>query len=205
MQFLNSDKVKVFPCGGRNSTYDPQARLTTEYNLVSIINRLVDKKSFIVTTNSVKVDVGNTNNPQPLSINIGGYLFNIDSSKSILNLFSEDLNKSENKYIVANIKIDSYKNGDVNYQQLKAIEDTQTTSDGKTTYESSLDINETFKGLSFNIYETLTISNDEKTLILFEKRSDGWYQYEDSKLKFETDTYGNTRSVKIDDGFIRES
>jgi hypothetical protein len=41
-KFINSENIEVFPCGGRDSQYDATAKLTTEYNLVSIINRLVD-------------------------------------------------------------------------------------------------------------------------------------------------------------------
>ena len=30
--YFLSDKIKVFPCAYRNSTYDATARLNTEYN-----------------------------------------------------------------------------------------------------------------------------------------------------------------------------
>ena len=42
LNFVKSENIRIFPCGGRNATLDAAARLTTEYNLVSIINRLVD-------------------------------------------------------------------------------------------------------------------------------------------------------------------
>ena len=74
--FVKSENIRVFPCGGRNVTKDANARLTTEYNLVSIINRLVDQGSFVITP-TYSYSANNTNE---FVFNIGGYLFTLNAS-----------------------------------------------------------------------------------------------------------------------------
>lgn len=74
MEFIKSENIRVFPCGGRNVNKDATARLTTEYNLVSIINRLVDQGSFVVTP-SISISAPTTD----FTFNIGGYLFTLDA------------------------------------------------------------------------------------------------------------------------------
>jgi hypothetical protein len=107
MGYILSDKISVFPCGGRNATYDQFARLTTEYNLVSIINRLVDKKSFIVTSHNAfsgKEDAPSSS----YMFNIGGYLFNVEGGiKFIINSLGEpSFEENVNGYLCATIKVD---------------------------------------------------------------------------------------------------
>lgn len=106
--YIESSKIKVFPCGGRNKNFDPFARLTTEQNLVSIINKLVDKKSFIVTTHGK--DTSLNDSTEPYIINIGGYLFTIDSgAKDIIATSGKDGKSSDSyPYIVAEIEIRNY-------------------------------------------------------------------------------------------------
>ena len=71
--YIKSGDIKVFPCANRGGIYSRSARLTTEYNLTSIINKLVDSNFFVVTglkDTEVKAD-------ESLSyiFNIRGYLF----------------------------------------------------------------------------------------------------------------------------------
>lgn len=47
--FLNSANIKIFPTPNRGTNYQPQARLVTEFNLTNIVNRLVDKESFVIS------------------------------------------------------------------------------------------------------------------------------------------------------------
>lgn len=46
--YLNSKAVGVFPTTGRPQK-DPLGRLTTEYNLTSLINTLLDVDGFVIT------------------------------------------------------------------------------------------------------------------------------------------------------------
>ena len=48
--YLNSEAVGVFPTTGRPQK-DPLGRLTTEYNLTSLINTLLDVDGFVITNN----------------------------------------------------------------------------------------------------------------------------------------------------------
>ena len=75
LNFVKSENIRIFPCGGRNATLDAAARLTTEYNLVSIINRLVDQGSFVITPSYSYV----ANNTNEFTFNIGGYLFTLNA------------------------------------------------------------------------------------------------------------------------------
>ena len=79
-----SDNIRVYPCSNRNPESDYMARLTTEYNLVSIINRLVDMKSFCVSTFQGCYLGDDTTKSLISSIdefmfNINGYLFNLNN------------------------------------------------------------------------------------------------------------------------------
>ena len=79
-----SNNIRVYPCSNRNPESDYTARLTTEYNLVSIINRLVDMKSFCVSTfqgcylgdDTTKSLISSINE---FMFNINGYLFNLNN------------------------------------------------------------------------------------------------------------------------------
>ena len=79
-----SDNIRVYPCSNRNPESDYMARLTTEYNLVSIINRIVDMKSFCVSTfqgcylgdDTTKSLISSINE---FMFNINGYLFNLNN------------------------------------------------------------------------------------------------------------------------------
>ena len=84
-KFINSLDVKVFPSTLR-STYDPSARLTTEYNLCSLINRLVNQESFIISSNI---------NDKVFYFNIHGYIVSVNSSdvsKSAFDVIKEKTN-----------------------------------------------------------------------------------------------------------------
>ena len=108
--FIGSNNINVFPCGSRNKNFDPFARLSTEYNLISIINRLVDKDSFIVTTHPKNMDL--SNDKEPYIINIKGYLFTISIGvQGIINNLSRDDNGN---YIIAEIVTSHYYGNDGN-------------------------------------------------------------------------------------------
>ena len=122
--YLNSDRIKVFPCGGRNSTYDPLARLTSEQNLISIINKLIDKDGFIISSHTVDWDMRTQSNEY--LFNLKGYLFAISRGASSIIDSAIPIGSSEsqteadnkltlewgknNKYLNAYIKIASYSN-----------------------------------------------------------------------------------------------
>ena len=103
MGFIKSANIQVFPCGRRANNMNATARLTTEYNLVSIINRLVDKESFIVTDVDFSSNIA-IDDTTLFSFNIGGYLF----TASIKDVFTAAGTGSN--FILARIKSESTSN-----------------------------------------------------------------------------------------------
>ena len=115
--YLDSNKIKVFPCGGRNINYDPLARLTTEQNLVSIINRLVDMDSFIVTTHASNQEMDDS--IEEYIFNINGYLFTVPNGVGAKTIIETTLNAFTNNgntkltegtpyYLLAHIRKETY-------------------------------------------------------------------------------------------------
>ena len=159
---INSGNIKVFPCGGRDSKFDPLAKLPTEYNLVSIINRLVDQCSFVVS------DVNPNNTTGNFLFNIGGYLFELNSN-GLKELVSAG---TINEYVVATIKTSGTSSGSSSavYVQLTVnTEDTVSvaTSSGTGQYAGQLDAgNGKFTGILFTLANKEETA-DEQTLTLF--------------------------------------
>ena len=73
---ISSSDIKVFPTSRRNDLYDRNARLNSEQNLISIINRLTGIKSFMISGLDVSTS-GNTITIQQGECNINGYYFRI--------------------------------------------------------------------------------------------------------------------------------
>lgn len=80
--YIQSNNIKVFPTSKRDDAQDRNARLTSEQNLISIVNRLADKRSFIIG-DGLKVS-GETITPG--ACNINGYWFNILNAVNISSL-----------------------------------------------------------------------------------------------------------------------
>ncbi len=78
--YLNSEAVGVFPTTGRPQK-DPLGRLTTEYNLTSLINTLLDVDGFVITHN---IDGFNNDSEEAFQFNIKGYIFTIHKLKNLL-------------------------------------------------------------------------------------------------------------------------
>ena len=72
-QYFYSNKIKVFPCAYRNSTYDATARLNTEYNFIHLPHT-VDKASYIIKFN----DKSKSEPEAKLICVIQGYYFEIE-------------------------------------------------------------------------------------------------------------------------------
>ena len=201
--FLNSEAVGVFPTTGRPQK-DPLGRLTTEYNLTSLINTLLDVDGFVITHQALdenkkiipfKADGNNINTDIPFQFNIKGYIFTIHNLKDFLNDSNiSSLNPdSENPvipiYASIELKLDAgsatTSTGDENLNRIQSI---VGIDDDKGKY----------KGLRFdNVADKGRIY-----LKILEKRLDGWYIPEESKIKLKTSKAGDNKSVSIDDGVI---
>ena len=194
MAYINSNNIEVFPCGGRFEKFDPLARFTTEYNLVSLINRLVDKNSFIVT--NIEDHVNMADSQELFQFNIGGYLFTVKTGfKGILKSLE---GTGTGKYIIAKINVQNY----ANYMQLAPYSSVSSNieSYNPNILDESENDNSQFFGVYFE-YSASWVENSNTSLTLFENKNNGWYCYQDSKVKFET-TKDGRNSIRIDDGEI---
>ena len=93
MAHTSSTNIQIFPTAKR-SKYDPVGRLTTEYNLTSFLNKLLDVDGFVITSCNSGANLiestGDSNNslnnstPIPFDFNIHGYLIHIENIKDII-------------------------------------------------------------------------------------------------------------------------
>lgn len=81
MANLDSNKVKIFPTPNRGVGYQPQARLVTEFNLTNIVNRLVNKDSFVISYDNTPNGIENK-----ITFNIHGYWIEADLKDSGLSI-----------------------------------------------------------------------------------------------------------------------
>lgn len=189
---LNSEAVGVFPTTGRPQK-DPLGRLTTEYNLTSLINTLLDVDGFVITNN---IDGFDNNSEGAFQFNIKGYIFTIHNIggflKSLNNSIDTSISNATNLFASIKLKIDAGSSatstGDENLQRIQSIVGIDDAVEGK--------------------YTGLTISDAKidgsYSLHILEKRQDGdtykWHVPEESKIKLKTS--GDNRSISIDDGVI---
>ena len=78
MAYISSSDIKMYPTARRDDDFDRNARLNTEQNLVSIINRLTNIDSFVIQGLSIE-----NGSLTAGSCNIHGYVFNILNDLSI--------------------------------------------------------------------------------------------------------------------------
>lgn len=207
--YLDSNKIKVFPCGGRAIKYDPLARLTTEQNLISIINRLVDMNSFIVTTHASNQEMNNS--IEEYIFNIDGYLFTVPNGVGAKNIIETALSaftsNSSNKltegtsyYLLTHIRKETYQGSNNDGVLMTYTQLSPTTETTPGDYENGiLDANEKFNGLEFIITPKSTASNysnttTDKYLILFECKCIMEQNNKDGKYYLDT-TDGNYKPI----------
>ena len=82
-EIVESNKIKVFPTTKRSDEADRNARLMSEQNLISIVNRLTGLKSFIIHMPSISSGTNSITIPTDSEFNIGGYYFKFIDNKTI--------------------------------------------------------------------------------------------------------------------------
>lgn len=188
MSQRTSSSISVFPCANRgkfeNTNFNLQSRLTSEYNLTSIINQLVDKNSFVISPSDTSKPVDTSS---PISFNINGYYFKIDSIENAIGEFSS----SDNLY--ASIKLRT--TNVPGFGNMIELSDTdngaQVAGDNGETLDEAV-----FTGL--DISASLLSGSNVYSLHILKKVGGSWYVPPESTIKFITDS--TRRSVKIDDG-----
>lgn len=222
--FLLSGNVSVFPCSNRNPAKDSNSRLMTEFNIASIINRFVDRDSFVVSCN---IPANLTGDITEIILNIHGYYFRIGKlsiGDDLKDVVQTEINKEtgEGSYVYtlyAKIKLAS-QGGYTELAPLKTeVSKSAGTNSGTQQTVGDLDVEESvdgkqqvdFYGLSLEcakvapsagvgeyILSVLTIGVNVK--------ADKTFTYEsievpqDSYIKFVTDD--SRKSISIDDGII---
>lgn len=153
---LESSKISIFPTPNRGT--DPQARLITEFNLVNIVNRLVDKESFVISYDNTPAGIENN-----IIFNIYGYWIKANLKNNSL------LTNASNSSLYARIQVKKLSNSDF------------TELQGE-------DKNNTYSGVEFLAGNPGTDSDGWHSLKLLEKVSGTWQVPEDSKVRFTTGT-----------------
>jgi hypothetical protein len=179
--YLNSDDVTIFPSTRRATTY-VKSKLMSEASVVNIINKLVDKDSFVITGDH-DVDSTSPYADNTFEFNVHGYYFSISKASLLF-----DLATGKNK-IYANIIVDE----SLDFPELVGIDTTEeTTPTEETVYY--------YSGLHITLDNTLKSSKNGTvySLQLFEryqgspadwdvpkyKEEKGWIVPASSRIKF---------------------
>lgn len=184
MAFLDSNKITMFPSAGRNPSVDPTSRLTTEYNLVNIVNRLLttDKNGFVITQT---YSAGN-----PLEFCVKGYYFKVDRGDSITGIDDGIFNNSTKIYAYVNITSPT---GSDEFSELSDI----SNQNSAETYP--LDTNDGFVGVAFT--DTLPALSDYLLILSRATTSGAWSIPKESQVRYRIKSpMSTTVTLSIDDG-----
>lgn len=143
--FINSNAIKIFPSSRRDDSIDRQARMTTEYNISNIVNRLTSRDSFVIS--GLEISEGKITSG---SCNIHGYFIEIKEGVSLDESIVSP--KSENDKLCLAIKLESViSDATEKFYELVEI-NSQSSSQG------TLDLNDEFLGLQVT---KMSSSNNE--------------------------------------------
>lgn len=183
---LRSDGVKVFPSAFRNDNFDRHARLNSEYNITSLVNRLTGRDAFIIgdgliyNSDSNKLTAG--------QLNMLGYYFNITREIELNEIMpsTTSANPPSNGDIVAfTISIKGFKaNNDDSFDQLDGF-DSSTSDDSVYSGLSVEYIATSGTHPILHPYTTIEDGNKIVTLpILLYNTSTGWSSINESRLSY---------------------
>lgn len=163
---VNSNYINVFPSAARNwGRTDPFSRLMSESSLVSIINKLVDTQSFVITN---VYDGG-----KPFEFNVFGYYFKVRRASDI----TDSSTFSSSNEIYAVIQISSVSGASLTFEELNGVDVASNPSDPVNT--------SVYMGVSFVDDVTGVDSDPSKHyLLILQKSSGNWIIPEESKVKF---------------------
>jgi hypothetical protein len=160
---LKSYQISVFPASSRSDTYDRNARLTTEQNLVSIINRLTGEKSFIISGLNVEYD-GSKAILRSGSANIAGYLFSINTDIDISGLPVAGTNNT--LYFKISIKryaINMFGDANVGSDIKSYVNELYSADETDAVLDTSENVTDAiFKGLELDSGDGTTLNDNEE-------------------------------------------
>lgn len=192
--FLYNNKIRIFPSSNRDVKTDRYGdNFVTEYNLSSLINKLIDTgaQGFVISTSTKKLAT-DTTHTAPAEFNIAGYFIHVDEWETIIDAANEgdkgnNLNTSQtfvnflkvtegnNTYIAARIIIDKPEGASEAYWRLSGQDNTDSST--STFPEDSTNM--------LTLKLLLNVGNE---------KNPNWIINPDAKLKFS--------NISIDDGRV---
>lgn len=192
--FLYNNKIRIFPSSNRDVKTDQYGdNFVTEYNLSSLINKLIDTgaQGFVISTSTKKLAT-DTTHTAPAEFNIAGYFIHVDEWETIIDAANEgdkgnNLNTSQtfvnflkvtegnNTYIAARIIIDKPEGASEAYWRLSGQDNTDSST--STFPEDSTNM--------LTLKLLLNVGNE---------KNPNWIINPDAKLKFS--------NISIDDGRV---
>ena len=219
---IKSNDIRVFPTTLRETT-DPSAKFTTEYNLTSLLNKLLDRKAFVITPDSairVTRGIDNKYHIDTLEFNIEGYFFVVNN----LDL-SSIIGSSTTGYINASIKVarQDYTEGTQfkNWWQLQGADEASIDNPNQLMYNginfksaasaTFKTMDEYISGPDIGIVESYDGATAEDgdvatytfTILQYDTQNPEGSKFwipADSRIKFQTNKDGTQHSLAIDDG-----
>ena len=200
-------QVQIYPSANRLMERDYKARLTDEFNVTNLANRVLDTNAFVITHNRYNdngFNLGITNGVFEFSIK--GYYFRVNDSDKILQLFP---NLPNGGVIYANMYLGEIErnipNSNMTYtsQTLLGIEEGENSTYNPTYLDEVGDVDTHFLGIGFST-ELIEATNVYSLAIIMREDVGGNHYYripQDSKIKMQSTPYTDM-SVKISDGIL---
>lgn len=187
---LYHSEIRIFPSSNRDVNTDRYGdNFVTEYNLSSLINKLIDTSAqgFVISTSTKKLAT-DTTHTAPAEFNIAGYFIHVDEWETIINpdkrknlnnsqtfVNFKDVVEGNSTYIAARVNIDKPEGASEAYWRLSGQDNTDSST---STFTEDLTNMLTLKLL-------LNVGNEENP---------NWIINPDAKLKFS--------NISIDDGRV---
>lgn len=188
--FLYNNKIRIFPSSNRDVKTDRYGdNFVTEYNLSSLINKLIDTgaQGFVISTSTKKLAT-DTTHTAPAEFNIAGYFIHVDEWETIINpdkrnnlnnsqtfVNFKDIVEGNSTYIAARVNIDKPEGASEAYWRLSGQDNTDSST--------STFIEDPTNMLTLKLL--LNVGNEENP---------NWIINPDAKLKFS--------NINIDDGRV---
>lgn len=188
--FLYNNKIRIFPSSNRDVKTDRYGdNFVTEYNLSSLINKLIDTgaQGFVISTSTKKLAT-DTTHTAPAEFNIAGYFIHVDEWETIINpdkrnnlnnsqtfVNFKDIVEGNSTYIAARVNINKLEGASEAYWKLKGQDNTDNST--------STFIEDPTNMLTLKLL--LNVGNEENP---------NWIINPDAKLKFS--------NISIDDGRV---
>lgn len=187
---LHHSEIRIFPSSNRDVTTDRYGdNFVTEYNLSSLINKLIDTNAqgFVISTSTKKL-AADTTHTASAEFNIAGYFIHVNEWETIINpdkrknlnnsqtfVNFKDVVEGNNTYIAARIIIDKLEGASEAYWKLRGQDNTDNST--------STFIEDPTNMLTLKLL--LNVGNEENP---------NWIINPDAKLKFS--------NISIDDGRV---